>query len=180
MKFYTIQHINAWEYAKKRGYLQGNKNFAIGDFKKSYSWMMEQMKKRLPKYNGEYPIWVWTKKPDGEDVEEAYLSKGTKGILLEIQLDRKDVLLSDFEAWHIVLMNTFFSLSEKEDKLYEEGKINITKEESWERIFDLHLLSRQGDWCKISELQGVTGRININKIKVLYEFVATGYQMEDD
>ncbi|MBI6874651.1 DUF3841 domain-containing protein [Clostridium aciditolerans] len=180
MKFYTVQHIDAWRESKKKGYLEGNKEFAIDGFEKHYSWMMEQMHKKLSKYNGDYPVWLWSQKPDRKRVEQNYLEKDTKGVLLEAELDRADVLLSDFEAWHVVLNNGFFSISEEEYELWEQNKCNILKEESWERIFDLHLLESIGDWGSITELQGVTGKIDIDKINVIYEFVATGCIPEED
>ncbi len=56
------------------------------------------MKRRLPIYTGEYPIWLWPNRPDLR--RSAYLERGKKGVLLkvEVELDAQDVLLSEFQA----------------------------------------------------------------------------------
>jgi hypothetical protein len=45
------------------------------------------------------------------------------------------VLLSDFEAWHCVLNNGFCAISEEEDRVFEQGELTITKEQSWKEYF---------------------------------------------
>lgn len=62
--YYTIQGINAWIEAQNQGYLVGNKEYVCEDFIRPYQWMMKQMQKRIPDYNGEYPIWLWPDKQD--------------------------------------------------------------------------------------------------------------------
>ncbi|WP_426334695.1 DUF3841 domain-containing protein [Paenibacillus silvae] len=62
MRFWSIQTIKAWEKAQVNGYLVGSpEHYMIPE---KYSWMIEQMQKRLKNYDGSPPIWVWTKKPD--------------------------------------------------------------------------------------------------------------------
>ncbi len=59
MIVYTVQTEAAWKQFKKLGYLEGSKENIDPDFIYSYDWMVRVAKKRLPYYEGNYPIWVW-------------------------------------------------------------------------------------------------------------------------
>ena len=162
--------IKAWNDALASGYLDGKSKYIWDDFLEAYHWMMNQMKNKLPRYDGEYPIWVWVKRPDLR--LSAHLKRGEVGVLLELNLDEKDVLFSDFMAWHIVLANEFLSLCEEEDKQYELGQSAISKEESWERIFAYKELKKFDYWKGEEDIQGVTGKVSINNIKHIKTFKA--------
>lgn len=170
MKLYTIQSQNAWVEAQHVGFLVGNKEYVWSEFLEPYQWMMDQMSKRLHNYDGEYPIWLWCHKPDLRS--SGHLNRGTIGELLEVELEDQEVLLSDFMAWHIVLANSFLSLTEEEDHLYETGSLTMKKEESWERIFHYNDLRCFEYWKGPSDLQGVTGKIPTERIKHLKTFKA--------
>lgn len=170
MKLWTIQHKGAWNNAKEKGYLEGNQDYITEGFLDSYKWMMKQMSKRLANYQGNYPIWLWLKRPDLRQC--GHLNKKERGVLLEAELNIDEVLISDFMAWHIVLNNGFLALTEVEDKLFEAGKLSMTKEESWTRVFDYKELRKYEYWEGIEDLQAVTGRIEISRIKSIKEFTA--------
>ncbi len=170
MRLYTIQHQNAWTSAQTSGFLSGNCDFIEPDFIKAYRWMMEEMSKRLKGFEGEYPVWLWNRKPDLRNT--GYLNRGTTGVLLEIVLQKYEVLFSDFMAWHIVLTNGFLALTEDEDNLFERQCSSVTKEESWKRIFDYEGLRKSDYWKGSNELQGVTGKIPLEKITLLKTFIA--------
>ena len=73
----------------------------------------------------------------------AHLGKGEKGVLLKVELDEEDVLLSHFQAWHIVLSRSYFELEVNEDEpQYNKDEI----EKSWEMIFELDILEQHPNW----------------------------------
>lgn len=158
--YYTIQTDDAWREAQNKGYLIGKREYVYDDWLKPYLWMISQMAKRVKEYNGEYPIWLWTTRPDLR--RSAHLERGTKGVLLEMIIPEERVLLSDFQAWHLVLMDIPILSYEEE---------NIDKEKSWERIFDFDYLMNDSEWGSI-DLQGVTGKVSIDEIKLIKEFIA--------
>lgn len=171
MKFWTIQTEEAWQKAIAYGYLAGDHEYVWHEFLPAYRWMMKQMKVEFPNYIGDYPVWVWLKKPDLRF--SGHLMKGTNGVLLELDLEEEDVLISDFQAWHLVLYNSFVALTEEEEQEFETGKLDISLEESWLRIFNYKELKKYDYWkSDIEDLQGVTGRIPITKIKLLKAFTA--------
>ncbi len=165
--YWTIQMMDKWDEVQSLGYLIGDEKYIWGDFIEPYHWMMGQMKKRLPNYTGEYPIWLWTNRPDLR--RSAHLERGEKGVLLKVELDEQDVLLSEFQAWHFVLNRTYFELEGDEDELVIE-KDEI--ENSWEMIFELDVLKQHPNWGPTFHLQGVTGKIPIDKIKLVRDFIA--------
>ncbi|NOU98651.1 DUF3841 domain-containing protein [Paenibacillus planticolens] len=171
MRFWTIQTYEAWEEALALGHLIGNPNFIWEDFLEPYQWMMDQMRKRLPNYQGEYPIWLWPKRPDLR--YSGYINKGEKAVLLSVDMKVEDVLLSDFQAWHLVLCNEFLSLTEEEDQLVESGNLSMSKEESWERIFNYKELSQCEYWKGTEDLQGVTGGVALSSIKYIQTFIGS-------
>ena len=159
-KYYTIQSIEGWKEAQRIGYLVGNPDYVWDDFSDPYQWMMRQMNKRILSYEGEYPIWVWTERQDLR--RSGYFKSGIRGVQLELNIPDEKVLLSDFNAWHFVLNN---------DSLLIDDEENISKEESWERIFDFDFLVNQLEWGDIDP-QGVTGKVLLSDIKLIKEFTS--------
>ncbi|MET7027653.1 DUF3841 domain-containing protein [Ligilactobacillus salivarius] len=77
---------------------------------------------------------------------------------MEINILEEKVLLSDFEAWHFVLNDWYYSpatneqewerLEKKFDSLPERKQKQV-KEKSWQRIFDTDI--RHGEWTSNGE-----------------------------
>lgn len=167
MKLWTIQNEGAYEKFKDTRILRANDRFICEDMIFHYNWMVDQMKKRIGLPISEeikYPIWAWyqwggikQKKPDLRF--SGHLEKGTKGVLLELEVEPQNVLLSDFEDFNTILNYGYISDSEEEyDSFYNElerygyGHYDLQSEdeendildgfksrlyESWEKIFDL-------------------------------------------
>lgn len=174
-RYWTNQTVEAWEHALKHGYLVGSAEFVWDEMLQDYHWMMHQMKKRLSNYSGDYPIWLWTEKPDLR--RGGHFEKGTHAVSLEVELPVEHVLLSDFDAWHCVLNDSFLALDDEEWDRFYSGELAMTKEESWERIFELSLLRHSPWWNNEQHLQGVTGRIDISHVRRVRTFVARGINM---
>jgi len=160
-KFYSIQPRRIWKKYLKLGYMEGSKENAM--YPEQYKWMVKQMTKRLPNYKGEYPIWLWVDFPVMYRFTNSIVSR-KKFVLLTIELNHEDVLLSDFDAWHIPLNDGVFN---EDTNLLSSYKYNENEDMSdWENIFNF-------DWLKenfyenndeILTLQGTTGRIPIDKV----------------
>lgn len=120
-------------------------------FGKAYAWMVEQMKKRIgvPSTGIDLPIWAWHTwdwKHTKPDLRYASFQYKTDHYLFELEVPDCCVVLSDEEAWHYVLNNSYFNpavsdqewdiLEEKYDSLPSEQQAPI-KHDSWQRIFDV-------------------------------------------
>ncbi|WP_289139194.1 DUF3841 domain-containing protein [uncultured Brevibacillus sp.] len=167
--FWTMQTDEAWKQYEKQGYLEGTPEHAM--YSEEYQWIIKQMKQRLPNYRGEYPIWLWIKKPDMRST--GHFEGGTKCVRLTLEIDPKNVLVSDFDDWHCVLNNTFCADKEQEWEAHYEGNLEITKEESWHRIFDIDR-HRDPEWHGEGKrrLQGTTGRMELSCVKKVEHFIA--------
>lgn len=154
MIFFTLQKSEAWEEAQQKGYLTGNiDHINVEWFMESYTWMINQMSKRLKNYNNEYPVWLWL---DYRNVSFANIMKGD-WVFLEVNIPKEEVLLSNFDAWHVVL---------NEGHFYDDENV-MTKEESWECIFEKDILEKMGYDFDDMDLQGVIGKIDVKDIRVL-------------
>lgn len=162
-KYYTIHPRRVWKKFKEQGYIIGNKEHSM--FPEEYQWMIGEMAKRLPNYQGEYPVWLWTKIHPFYTYENSMVSR-KKFVLLTIELDDKDVLLSDFDAWHIPLNNWTFS----DDFVHSNDR--KTDRSDWDKIFDFDWLKKHfhEDESKELHLQGTTGRIPIDKVVAVKHF----------
>ncbi|WP_249928280.1 hypothetical protein M1D49_14740 [Bacillus sp. PK3-056] len=64
-------------------------------------------------------------------------------------------------------------MTEEEDTLFDEGRLTITKEQSWERIFDLAKLRSSEMWNNGDQVvQGVTPIIQKEQIVNIEYFIA--------
>lgn len=167
MKLWTIQNQCVYEDFKDKGILRADETFVCEDMAFHYNWMVEQMKNRIGVSISEkikYPIWAWyqwrgndNRRPDLR--YSGHLIKGTKGILLELEIERENTLLSDFDEFNNVLNYGYIADNEEEyDKFYielesqrychydlqtEDIKSDVLYEfklrlhRSWEKIFDL-------------------------------------------
>ena len=157
MKLYTIQHPYLLDEMKTIGKLISHKEYEM--FPDEYTWMKKQMKTRLNICNpSDSIIWLWEDKPDLR--RGGYGARGTEMILLEVDLEEKYVLCSDFDTWHFVLNDIEFTKYEDEQ---------IEKEESWNRIFDLDFCKSMWNGSK-QYLQYVTGEIPSDRIKFIRKF----------
>ena len=79
------------------------------------------------------------------------------------------MLLSDFQAWHIVLNHSFLNLNfEAEDRAYTEDEIV----NSWAFIFEIEKIKSHPDWGPDVTLQGVTDKVPLKQIQLEKTFIA--------
>lgn len=91
----TVQHLDAYYKMREQGYLVGDEGRVWKEFKGPYRWMMKQMENRIEGYNGvDYPIWVWKRRVNRN--ESSLLPKGTKGVILTLEIPDEQILWSDF------------------------------------------------------------------------------------
>ena len=169
-QFWSIQTWEAWESTQATGELCGNLTWVPEDYRKPYAWMMCQMEKRLPLHYGGCPIWVWVQKPDLRQAR--HLKPGRIGVRLQLDLNPHMVLLSDFSAWHAVLNNDYLSLNDLDDQMFMAGAQSVSKEQSWERIFNFSLLRASEWWGGHSIIQGVVEKVSITQVIGVTKFTA--------
>ncbi len=158
--YWTIQHQQAWEEAKRVGYLAGNGQYAL-DFKEPYQWMIQQMAFRLS-CEPVFPVWMWPQRPDMRSSRHLG-TKGVKGVLLRIEMDTSRVLLSDFHAWHYVR-------NDRPVVLYEDEPVE--KVESWSRIFDLQTI-KASQYYGEGHSYAITPKVDVACLRLDREFICS-------
>lgn len=166
MILWTIQPVEVYNQILEKGYYscveQKSEFLEIESFKKAYDWYIQKMTLQVGNAPREvkYPVWAWYKrngkhkKPDLR--ENGYAKTGTKMVCMEIEISDENVLLSDFDAWHFVLNDYYFSQAaseeewDKEQDLFDflpEIKQQEKKEQSWNFIFDV----KKENYCELNE-----------------------------
>ncbi len=151
MRLYTIQPKEVWKQIqnenvficdKSKSYYLDGKDKTNINFVKGYQWLAKQMTDRIGNPdNIEYPVWAWYKRNDFNEYPNLNdLGFGEKEPLLVIELEipKNQVLLSDFEEWHCVLNDDFCwdcSKSDFDNDIWIPT--NPDKEKSWEHIFEI-------------------------------------------
>ena len=185
MKLWTIQTLAAYEKFKDTGILRADETFIYEDMLFHYKWIADQMKKRIgspPLKEIKYPIWLWyqwngtsKKKPDLRN--SSHLPKGTSGVRIELEVDSKDILLSDFEDFNGVLNYGYITETEVEyDNFYKElesygfchadlqgtaatsvilDQFKTKLYKSWEKIFDTEGIIVDESWSGKKEEQSI-------------------------
>lgn len=160
IRVWTIQPLQVLKRLEKEKVLYANAAQVPAEFRQAYDWMRGQMQRRIPGYGNHYLWWGWySPRPDLR--QSAHLPRGTRGVRLELALAPSQVLLSDFDAWHVVLNHGYLALSEEEDEAwYQRFEAAVSDRlawpppepwyseilHSWERVFDLHALAASDYW----------------------------------
>ena len=139
MILWTIQPIEIWKMIQEAGVYRCNpkqSSMPEPEFVEKYEWLIRQMKKRIGPPPGEvtYPVWAWYKqnskhkKPDLRSERRGYGPGDDDYVCIEFEIPDDQVLLSDFDVWHIILNNGLISETEEEDERQEKYYESLTAE----------------------------------------------------
>lgn len=161
MRLWTIQPICWYNVLLEKGVMTGDVKYIEPDFIPAYDWLIQQMIERIGNKTSDvqYPIWAWYHYLNGKkkkpDLRNSHLGrKGEKCVLIEIEKNEKDVLLSDFELWHHPLGLPYYIGDTEEDTLAFEAELEALGHDtslsdslpikyqqkiikSWEKVFDM-------------------------------------------
>jgi len=163
MRIWSIQSEKAWDYLNHHGTLKANAAHRSGEWPHAYDWMYDQLIQRIgpPAHNDIVPLWGWyqwagenLRRPDLRSLRHHWGPNGDY-IMIECEIPDNEILLSDHDAWHVPLGNSYLAFNEAEDnqfdkKLKQAGwkygqprpqSLLPEIHKSWERIFDLEALS---------------------------------------
>lgn len=117
--------------------------FVEDDWQGAYDWMYTQLRARCgpaPTPNG---IMFWGWPLGGEPADKDVLGSGGEPLYrIDLSLAEADVLASDFQAWHLVLSNSYLGTSAADADRFDaqpeqETPAMVTeKRASWGRVFD--------------------------------------------
>src|SRR5690242_18674787 len=122
MRLWLIARLEVWEQLQRDKELLYDPARLPPSFQPFYQWMCQQMAKRLPNYQGNYPWWAWIRWVPGKpmpdlrswDVELNYFPPEESVVRLELLVPDEEVLCSDFESWCSVLHNEYVAQTQAE------------------------------------------------------------------
>ena len=181
---WTIQTEEVYHEFVKTGILRANDDhlFCGDDLRFAYDWLSLQMVHRIgtPPENVHYPVWAWYqwegKRKRMDQRLSGYAERGTPLVQITFEAEPDLFLLSDFDAWHIVLANQYLANNEAEwDKFYEVNPHpdQADVEPSWERIFDLSRCAPDWD-CEPEKksIQATLWQIEMSQVNKVEHFLA--------
>jgi hypothetical protein len=147
VRLWTVR--SAVELEQGRWPLRASARFAEPYMLPAYRWMARELARRVgpPPRGVRLPLWAWVERPDLRS--GAHLPRGSRGVLLELELPRRAVLLSNFERFHAVLNRHYLACSAADEARFEQrlassgGRqrwpyaraIRPRVEASWSRVF---------------------------------------------
>lgn len=127
------------------------------DFSRAYRWMIQQMIKKIGPSDqlNIYPIWAWYRSRDytHQRPDFRWIRDYSDEVCIELDISDDKVLLSDFQGWHFILNDWYYSDAMNQDEWDRKDKWfdglsakqqQQEKEKSWQQIFDV--TPRYGDW----------------------------------
>lgn len=155
MILWTVQPATAVEDINKYGSFRcvAEKSYNLSksnSLKPQYSWLIEKMKKRIgdPPSGVTYPIWAWhtweyeRRQPDTDSA--AFVERDYDTVCFVLDVPDNEVVLTDFDAWQIVMNGWYLSYEQNEEKLdallerleslSDDEQLEMIKA-SWENVF---------------------------------------------
>ena len=180
MILWTSQEEAVYNKLLKTGVYRCDLNLSpTKDCRKQYDWLVRQMKQRIgpPPEQVTYPVWALYqqdgkhRKPDLRRERWAVGCNGERFACLEIEIPDRDVLLSDFDAWCMLLSDFLISDTEQEgcclEAQYEAlspSEKRRMKEKNRERVFDLSPLNN--GWARRGyEIQATFWELRLEQVR---------------
>ncbi len=201
MLLWTIQSERAYEIARSKGILRADwEHIFFDENPEAYLWMADRLeeKSRRPSESIRTPVWAWFQwegKRKRRDLRcSGYSERGKSMVQLTIEVPDQRVLLSDFDYFHMVLMNMYVPVSEEDDKNFDkeiegtglsyndlfqeigdlEMKFIFRNKiiQSWNRIFDLENVATGYNSSIGQSIQAVMWEVHLDEIKKVERFIA--------
>lgn len=195
MILWTMQPRHIWHMIQETGvYRCEPKKMSCYDtiFSTKYDWLVMQMKERIgmPPEGVKYPVWAWHtknwkhRKPDLRSERWCCGSGNEEYVCIEFEVSDEQVLLSDFDAWSVILCDGLLNSSEKAsdqmDAYYDllpDVEKKTFKNENWQAVFDVSPM--ENDWiCRGKWIQATTWELRKDMIRDVRFFV-TGKRKSD-
>ena len=180
MILWTSQEEAVYNELLKTGVYRCDLNLSsMKDCREKYDWLVRQMKQRIgpPPDKVTYPVWAWYqqqgkhRKPDLRRERWEVGCDGERFACLEIEIPDREVLLSDFDAWCMLLSDFLICDTEEEDRCLEAQYEALSpsekrrmKDKNWERVFDLSPLNN--GWARRGyEIQATFWELRLEQVR---------------
>lgn len=199
---WTIQPIEWYKRLLTDGIIYGDAKLSdwytereLG-FRFAYDWLMGEMEKRIsPRpFADAVPVWAWyhylnskKKRPDLRCA--GHLTKGEKGVRIEFIKPENQILLSDFDLWHLGLNYCYIAETEEKNDVFDEllkshsvkfidrGKYPPIAQkmvvDSWQKVLDMDYHSEySASPFEKKSIQATFWSLSVDEIVKVDKFVA--------
>lgn len=168
MRFWTVQPSEVWETLQRDGVclVEPKRLLCVPE---AYTWLVGQLKRRLPGYEGRLPWWLYCERPDLRWVRWSR-PQGEIEVRLELELPAERVHTMLIKDWHKVYGGGWvFRRRHREmcwwDLLERRGDPlpvhwQALLERSWERVFDARRLE---GWARC-KMEAVTEKLLLDDV----------------
>ena len=180
MILWTCQEEAVYNELLKTGVYRCDLNLSsMKDCCEKYDWLVRQMKQRIgpPPEQVTYPVWAIYqqsdkhRKPDLRRERWEFGCDGERFACIEIEIPDRDVLLSDFDAWCMLLSDFLMSDTEQEGcclaaryEALSPCEKRRMKEKNRERVFDLSPLNN--GWARRGyEIQATFWELRLEQVR---------------
>ena len=184
MRAWVIAKRDVWEKVQRDKELLYDPDYLPLPLRPFYEWMRQQMAKRLPNYQGNYPWWAWVRWTDEKpmpdlrswDNELNCFAEEEPAVRLELVLPDHEVLRSDFGSWCLALSDEYVAKTQGEQQHWDSlAPLERTRErieQSWEAIFDLNETHWDLPWRTYNPLrvQGVFEQLRLQDVRKVTHF----------
>src|SRR6218665_994059 len=174
---WTIRQEKELRLLEQRGRLRSDGRRVPDYRREAYAWMGARLAEQVPRPRGcHYPLWAWAQyagssRPRPDLRARGHCPPGTRAVLLELELPRKHVLLSDFQKWHAVLNRRYLADTERQHGTFERALRRAGVPETWPypEPFASQLI---GSWNRVFDLSGKDtaywGPLNQREIQAVF------------
>lgn len=143
VRVWTIQAAEAVRRARETGRLSGGAGECPWPSddpagRRAYAWIRARMADRIEGFSGDWPVWVWAKRPSWRRPRPGH-------VLLSAVVPAGRVLWSDYELWHLPLNGGPVAADEAAWDAWEAaGACPDAAEATWTACLDLLRPGRDG------------------------------------
>lgn len=156
MKIWTIQSLAAWEHLTTNGVLQAKAHHQSDQWLDAYSWMRDELAKyHAPTSMSQVPLWGWyqwrsseNRRPDLRSLRHHWGPAGDHA-MIECEVPEDQVLISDYDAWHVPLNDWYVSENEQDEENFKAelaahgwstgepipDRLKERQRQSWKNVF---------------------------------------------
>ncbi len=201
MKLVTVQPESVWEKCKRDGVFRADPEKGTyaddEEFRKGYAWLIKKMEEKIGvRPQGVLtPIWAWYRweytenSPEMELLAE-YGKKGEQMVRLELEIDEKDAVLTDYDTWEDITCGKMVSpalteFGQKAFWAYVDYVDTLPAQErekrlldSWEAVFDTDIPEKTSEReysGKGMDVQATFWELYPSQVTKVTKFTATGF-----
>lgn len=130
MRVWTVQPLIVWDRLQEARLLQADPvSYYDGYTPWQYQWIVSQLRKRVPGYDGGFPWWAYCEKPDLRWVRH-HRPSGQQQVRIEVNPD--NMITFPSWAWDVIHSGHFLAFTKREQDAWTKAmRRSVPNEDLW-------------------------------------------------